>query len=306
MAKSLSTALQALLASRQFWRCDLYVITLVGGGVLRYASGDCNVKDASGNVYFCGGMTGPYWDRDGKTGTKSTVHQKLGTDVDTMTIDLIPGASTLMGLPWLPAVREGLLRGAWFQRLTAYAPLVPAAGAWPVAVTGTVIRFTGEIAEIDGGDSAITLTINSPLQRLQNQWPRNTYSPTCLNILGDTACGVNVSTYQAGGTVTAGSTNAVILSNLGQASGWWSLGTIAFTSGINAGLTRSLRTFAAGTPSALVLMTPFPQAPSAGDRFTVSPGCDGSMDGYGCPRFNNLAAFRGFLDIPAPTTAGGS
>lgn len=300
--KTLSTELQALLASRTFFRCDLVEIVLRGGGgTLRYAAGDCDVLH-DGHRYVCGGMTGPYWDRSSEDGNKSTVHTKLGTEVDTLTIDMIPHRSTLLGMAWPRAVRLGLLRGAWFRRLSAYAPVGVSAASWPLVPTGVVQRFVGEVGEIDSGDTAITLTINSPLARLQRQWPRNFYSPTCNNTLGDAACGVDLAALRVEATVAAGSTGAVVLADASGETGAWNLGTLTVTSGELAGLSRSIRTFTAGSPAAIALTTPLPQPLAAGDGLVLGPGCDNTTGPKGCPRFANLAKLRACLFVPAPTT----
>lgn len=299
--KTLSTELQTLLASRTFYRCDLIEIELKGGGALRYSAGDCDVL-YGGHRYACGGMTGPYWDRSSEGGNKATVHTKLGTEVDTLTIDVIPAKSTVLGISWPRAVRLGLLRGAWFRRLSAYAPVGVSAESWPLVPTGAVQRFVGEIGEIDSGDTAITLTINSPLARLQRQWPRNFYSPTCNNTLGDAACGVDLSGLRVSATATEGSTGAAVLADASGATGAWDLGTLTVTSGDMAGLARSIRRFTAGSPATILLTTPLPQAPAAGDGLTLGPGCDNTAGPKGCPRFANLAKLRACLFVPAPTT----
>jgi len=296
--KPASTALQALLASRQFWACDLYVITLVGGGVLRYAGGDCDVLDPGGNRYSCGGMTGPYFDR---ADSKSTCHWKLGTETDTLTFDLVPSQAQVLGLPLTQALRQGLFDGAVLQLLRAYAPAPPSATSWPVPVTGTLIKFTGFIAEADGGGTVVTITVNSALERLGTKWPRNLYQPGCVNVVGDAACGVNLASFAVNGAAAAGSTASTIATSLPKAAGYFDLGAITFTSGPNAGLKRGVAQWNLGQ---LMLMTPFPAAPVVGDGFVIMPGCDGTMDAGGCPKFNNLANFRGFPFIPAPSTAG--
>ena len=73
-----SAALAALLASRRFLVFDLYTLTLSDSTVLRFSGGDADVL-WNGQIYSCGGLTGPFW---GKDATRSTLHQKLGTGVD--------------------------------------------------------------------------------------------------------------------------------------------------------------------------------------------------------------------------------
>ncbi len=289
-------AVDALLATRSFWACDLYSIQLVGGGVLSYAGGDCDVA-ANGVRFSCGGMTGPYFEL---IDTKATIHQKLGTDVDTLVFDVLPGAATVLGMPFLRAVRYRLLHDARVSVYRAYAPFLPAATSWPVPVTGIVGRFSGFLAPTDSGGSSATFTIYSPMRRLQNQWPRNFYMPACNSVVGDHACGVNLAARGVGATASAGATGLTLACGLADADGTYDLGTVKFTSGALAGLSRTVRRWAGGI---VTLMTPFPEAPAEGDAFVATPGCDGSLSQQGCPKFANLGAFRGFPFLPAPTTA---
>ena len=291
-----SDALKALLASRQFYRCPLYIITLADGTVLRWSGGDCPIL-ADGAVYPCGGMTGPYF---GSVDNAPQLHQKLGADVDTLIVDVIPGEALLQGLPWLQAAQTGVLDGAWLELRWAYLPIAGDATCWPLPATGTVWRFSGRVAEIDGGAGTIVITVNSALEALQGQVPREVYQAGCLNMHGDSDCGVDLAPLGVAGTVQAGSDALTILTALPQAAGYFDLGTVSFTSGALAGMARSVRSWVPGT---LTLMTPFPAPPQAGDTFTVTPGCDGSLGPRGCARFNNIANFRATPNVPAPSYA---
>ena len=124
--KAASTAVKTLLATRQFWACDLYTLTLANGTVLRFAGGDCDVQDSQGNVYACGGMSGPYW---GLKDDQAQIHSSLGTGVDTVTIGVLPGAATIFGMPYLQAVALNIFDGALLRIEQALAPAPPAAAS---------------------------------------------------------------------------------------------------------------------------------------------------------------------------------
>ena len=300
--KTVSPALQTLLNSRVFWSCDLYILTLVGGGVYRWADGDCNVVDTDGAAYSCGGFTGPYF---GRSGNRATITQKLGVQADSLTVDLLPGTSTIQGLAWGEAVAQGLFRGSRLEVRSAYAPLPLSAACWPVPLTGSLREFIGFSGGIDGSGSVLTLMVDDPRSRLQAKWPRNLYSPTCVEYVGSAGCGVDLTSSTVSGAVTGGSTMSILLTSLAGETGHYDLGSLTFTSGINQGLSRAVRSWLAGSPGVLTLMTPFPQAPAAGDAFTVIPGCDGSLAPQGCPKFGAgiEGRFRGCPFVPAPTTA---
>ena len=293
----MTPALQALLDGRQFTGIDLYIITLADGTILRWSGGDADILD-NGVRYPCGGWTGPYW---GLVGDSSQCHWKLGTDVQTLTVSVLPGACLIEGVPFANAIAAGVLDGAWLEYRRAYLPMVPSSRFWPLLAIGSEEKFTGRIGDISpAGGSVITLCVNSIAEILQQPWPHEVYQPGCLNLLGDLSCGINLSTWAVHSSAAAGSTALAIKATLTQADGWFDLGDISFTSGVLAGQSRSIRSHAAGV---LTLMTPFPQAPAVGDTFVAHPGCDGSMDAKGCPKFNNLDNFRGQPNVPPPSTA---
>ena len=84
--------------------------------------------------------------------------------------------------------------------------------------------------------------------------------------------------------------------------GTYALGRVVFTSGLNAGFTRAIRTMAsAAGVLTLGLIAPMPFAVAAGDTFTAYPGCDKQM--ATCTLFSNIANFGGQPYIPSPETA---
>src|SRR5579863_3137842 len=104
--KPASTALQNLLASRQFFAADLYTFTLIDGAVLRYGSGDRDIT-ANGNLFT---SQGPRIDRKDN---KAKCHWKIGVDVDTLIFDVMPQATDMVnGLPFLAACVQGAFDGA--------------------------------------------------------------------------------------------------------------------------------------------------------------------------------------------------
>jgi len=298
--KPSSAALQALLATNQFSVADLYTFTLVGGTVLRWTSFDTDVI-ASGNTFSSGAQSGPFFDRQDN---KAKCHWKIGVAVDTLIFDVIPGQATVNGLPFLWACRLGMFDGAELQLERAFmAP--PAQGVYPpvAASAGTVILFVGRVAEVDLGRSLATVNVNSHLELLNLQLPRNLYQSPCVNSLYDPACGVSRATYAVSGGAGAGSSASTVIATLTQATGWFDQGSITFTSGQNSGFARTVKSYVAGSPGTLALIAPLPFAPAAGDAFTALPGCDKTTGSGGCAKFNNQARFKGFPFVPIPETA---
>ncbi len=290
--KPASTDLVNLLATRQFFSTDLYLFTLIGGGQLTYCGGD---QDITWNniTWSAGGGTGPYFDRKDN---KAKCHWKVGVEVDTLVLDVLPGSALIEGEPFLSAVRQGVFDGAEF---TFYRAFMATYGDTAV---GTVIRFVDRVAEIDAGRSLATFSVNSHLELLNQNMPRNLYQFGCVNTLYDESCTLNQADFAVNDMVGSGSTASVVQATLSQATGTFDLGVLAYNSGGNNGISRTVKTYIAGTPGSLTLLAPFPVAPATGDTFIVYPGCDKQQST--CQnKFSNLANFRGFPYVPENSTA---
>lgn len=289
--KPASSALQNLLASRQFFAADLYTFTLVGGGVLRSCAGDRDIT-AGGRLFT---SQGPRIDRKDN---KAKCHWKIGVDVDTLVFDVMPQATDRVnGQAFLAACVQGAFDGAELQLERAFM------ATYGDTSVGTVILFAGRVAEIDLGRAVATFTINSHLELLNLQLPRNLWQPGCVNALGDASCGVALASFAVPGTVLAGSLPSVILANFALPTGYLDQGKIVFTGGANAGLARSIKAWIEGAPGVIELLAPFPNLPAAGDTFVAYPGCDKTLGANGCAKFANTARFKGYPYVPTPETA---
>jgi uncharacterized phage protein (TIGR02218 family) len=298
--KPTSPALRKILESRQWFQVDVYTFSggNLGSNVLRYCGGDQDLT-YNGALYPCGGSTGPYFDRQDN---KAKVHQKVGTAVDTLQFDVIPGAAQILGAPFLSAVHSGVFDGSEliFERL-----FMPTYGD---TRAGAVRLFVGRVVEIDASRTIATFMVNSHLELLNLQMPRNLYQPGCLNTLGDAQCGVDLSGSPTG-TIGGGSGTSDMNLNItttGMPDGNYNLGKIRFTSGALAGQQRMIKAsvYNSSSSASITVIAPFSTAPAAGDTFVISPGCDKSWAGAnGCPKFSNTARYRGFPFIPQPTTA---
>ncbi len=301
--KSASVALQAILATNEFLYADLYTFTLVDGTVLRWTSFDTDVP-ANGNTFSSGGLGGPFFDRKDN---KAKCHWKIGVEVDTLVFDVVPGAATIAGEPFLSAVRQGVFDGAELELDRAFfSPTAP--GRFPPFTVqpamGVVVLFVGRVDEVDAGRSLATYTVNSHLELLTANLPRNLYQAGCVNTLGDASCGVNLNGFSVTTTAAAGSTSGIVLAAVNNPlTGYFDQGKVTFASGANAGLSRSVKQCIFGAPGAISLLAPLPSPPAPGDALTIFAGCDKSLGPNGCPKFNNLPNFRGFPFVPVPETA---
>jgi uncharacterized phage protein (TIGR02218 family) len=208
------------------------------------------------------------------------------------------------------AVGGGEVAGAFSDDALAEADL--AAGLWDAAsVEVFVVNWAapdqnlliaaGEIGEVRRDDGAFTAELRGPATRL-NVVSGRLFAPTCDAVLGDARCSVKlaVPAFTSSGTVTAvEDAFTVVASGLGAyAAGWFRGGVLTWTSGANAGLAQPVRQHAvAGNAVTVALWQAVPRPVAAGDKFSISAGCDKSATT--CQqKFANIVNFRGFAQIP--------
>jgi uncharacterized phage protein (TIGR02218 family) len=279
--KSASAAMDTLLATNgPFFMADLYTITLLSGTVLRFTSADVPLT-VSGQTYL---NTGPTLSR---TKTRLT----LGLEVATMDIEIsADDTQLLLGTPWIHAIRQGKLDGAIIRVDLLMAP------DWTDTSAGSIPIFEGEVRDTDAARLTAKVTVASIAYKFDMNLPKNSYTPSCGRTLYDTGCKAVKATFSASSAAGSGSTNTSVTSALAQATGYFDLGVITFTSGANNGISRTVRGFAGGT---FDLSLPLPVQPTPGDTFTAAAGCDRTQSTC-TNKFSNMANFRGFPFVPNP------
>lgn len=289
--KTTSPALVAYLNSLRptsdapLYMADLFTIQLANGTILAYCDVDQTVA-WNGYVYLANSIL--------ISGLK--YKGAVGLNVDKQQIVIGARATdTLGGIPFLQALQQGAFDGATIQRERAFFSSWAAGNSGQLVPIGTVVMFKGRVAQIDEiGRTTAKVSVASELVLLDINMPRRLYAPTCQHVLFDSGCGLAAGTYSAAGSVTSAS-------NLTQI--YWSgattayqQGTIAFTSGANAGVTATIKAAGAGF---LNLAYPLPEWPAVGDAFTAAQGCDHTQ--ATCEsKFANLARFLGFPYVPPP------
>ena len=304
-------ATAALLFGGQWVDCDLYTIFTVGGPILQYCTGPANVT-------VPGGPGAALWSSRtvgfDQLGTKSVGHWKVGFDVDQWSVvvaprnsDPITGATfpDLIGsVPWLQAAQAGALDGAEVQVDRAVFAAWPGANQVQISPVGVFTIFYGRVAEIDVGRSQCYMTVNSHLELLGNNMPRNTWQVSCIHNLFDAGCTLSAASFVVTGSVGVGSASNVILSSAAppaHSSGTFALGRITMTSGLNQGFSRFVTDWTSGT---FTLVSPMPFTMSTGDTFNAYPGCDKSFGT--CSEFGvsgNTNNYGGVPFVPNPEVA---
>lgn len=168
-------------------------------------------------------------------------------------------------------------------------------------VAQRVLLLKGSIGEVRRQETAFSAELRSQAHLLAQRTGR-TYRRYCDADLGDSRCGVDLSSgsFQSSGS-TSGTFNGnrqFYTTGLGKVSGFFTLGKITFSSGLNAGLTIPVKTHAIGAGLTLVtLWEPAPFTIANGTSFTIFAGCDKSRATCNS-KFSNIVRFRGFPDIP--------
>lgn len=295
----------ALLVTKKFVKQNLYAIYLKGGEVLRYAGGLIDVSVPGG--YYWASNALPVDINNGLSSSRA--HYKIGTDVDTWQVAMSPRPADRAGnaypdkigdIPWTQAVRAGMLDSSKIRVDRAIFAAFPLGAPASMTPTGVVTIFYGPTAAIDFDRGSTIISIQSMLQWLTQQTPRNVFQAGCRHTLFDSGCGLSASDFATSGSVLAGSTQSIIQSGLGDpaGSGTYAQGRIVMTSGNNNNFSRAIRVWASG---AMTLIVPLPFPLQIGDTFTAYPGCDKTL--ATCTFFNNNVNFGGEPFTPAPETA---
>ena len=286
--KTASAGLIALLAAGgPFLMADLYTLTLQGGTIYRWAGSDYPIT-------YGGWTFTPSVDQGGQPLiTRGPIRNARGLEVDVLDVTLWAGdTAQILGIDANLAAHNGALDGA---RLKVERVLMATPGD---TSNGTIVLFEGMVGDVDVSSTKVVAHVRSDLDRLTVQMPRTLFTPNCANAFGDASCGVNVAALTLTGTITSGSTQTSLNGAPSKAANYWQNGVVTFTSGANTGAMCAVSSYAAG--GAVVLVTPLPAVPQAGDTFTISPGCARTI--AACSAFGNSTRFRGCPFIPVPET----
>lgn len=275
-----------LAANVEMMMCELYDITLADGTQFHYTTFDRNLI-VGGTMY----LTGP------PNVKRGTVDEVIGlSKVGTLNLEIHANPTDLInGVPILQKV----VRGDFDKAALTVRRLFMDSG---LNQQGAVIRFVGNIGDLDQVSRTVAkFTCKSKVEDLNIQLPRNILQPTCIHTLFDSGCTLSKAAFAVNGTVQAGSTVNKLITNLTQADSYFDNGQLVFTSGSNNGHVVSIKKFF-NSGGEVFFVVPLPAVPSAGDTFTIYPGCDKTQNTCQT-KFSNLANFGGFPYVPVPETA---
>jgi len=277
--KTASTDLINLLKTNEFLMADLYTFTLRDNTVYRYTNYDIDLT-WGGNKYL----------KKGLLIQRSGVSIVTGIQVDSLNIKINAGDDSFYNdVNFFKLLANGGLDGATLQlkRLFFTDPLSPVGDVW---------IFSGRVSEVATTRFEANITINSDLELLNIQMPKNLYQPSCIHAVYDTGCAASKNYVNL--IVLNGGSNRIINANIPQSAGWFNEGIIEFLSGANAGVTRTIKTHL--TNQIEVTLT-LPNVVQAGDTFRLLAGCDRTMTTCKA-KFNNLSNYRGYPYLPQNET----
>lgn len=163
-------------------------------------------------------------------------------------------------------------------------------------VAQRVLLSKGNIGQVKRGEFAFSAELRSQTNRLQQRCGRS-FQRTCDAILGDSRCKQGLGSFTDDATVSSVEDNRrMVLSGLAHSgtNGYYSLGTLEFLTGDNAGLKFEIK---AQSSNVVVLWERPPFQIGVGNTVRVVAGCDKRIDTCHS-KFDNTVNFQGFNLIP--------
>lgn len=152
----------------------------------------------------------------------------------------------------------------------------------------------GSIGQIAFHDGRYVGEFRSQTQRLQTAIGR-TVQKDCDDDFGGPRCKKDVAALTVTGTITAVLSQLVMTDSArAEAAAFFDLGQIIFTTGLNTGFQREIKTHATG--GVFTLQEGMPYLPVVGDAYSLFPGCNKTP--AQCKLYGNYVNFQGFPDLP--------
>lgn len=167
---------------------------------------------------------------------------------------------------------------------------------------GVASVTTGTVGQVSIADSNASAEFRGATQPLSQKIGRRIV-PMCDAVLGDSRCGVTLASYTVTGTATSAGASSVVDTSRAEATGYFDNGVLTMTSGASSGLRYEIQHFTAG--GTIALYSNLPLGVSAGDTYSMSPGCNkllkdsaGAYTGDCKAKFNNVVNFQGYAEVP--------
>lgn len=164
---------------------------------------------------------------------------------------------------------------------------------WSTPANGRDVLFVGTFGEVTLRETSATVELRGLQQALQQPIGAPS-TKNCRARLGDAKCRIDLesATWKKNGTLTSVASNQVFTDSArAEAAGYFTEGTITWTSGANAGITERIKTHATG--GVFTLMVPMMLTVATGNAYTVRAGCLKRLTEDCRDKFNNVLNFQG-------------
>jgi len=267
--KTISAALKAHLEGKLLTVCTLWKVTRTDGHVFGFTDHDQNVT-FSGVTYLA--ATGH---------TASSIKTTARLNVDNLEVQAMLSSATIK--------EADIHAGLW-----DFAQVLTQAVNYNDLTMGAMILRQGWLGNIKTGRFDFVAELRGMTQPLQQVIGR-VYAPGCDAALGDTRCGVVLGNFTVTGNVTSSTSSRVFTDSARtENAAYFEGGLVTWTGGANANYRMEVKTFANGI---VTMQQAMPNTISIGDTYSMSAGCD-KIRTTCVSKFNNVANFRGFPDLP--------
>lgn len=287
-----SSLISLITSANQYLIAELFTFAFIDGTFDYYTSLDIPIT-YGGQTYKANGLR--------IEGLKFKLSVGFQVDEQDIKISAFP-SDTLGGASFFTAVQEGLLDGGYLTRQRAFWAIntgIPYKD-YQAAPVGVATLFIGRVSTIGKiGRTAVEMKLKSPLNLLDIDMPRNSYSPGCLWNLYDSGCTVNRASFTQSYTVVGAQPTVIEVASISPAVGadginYYVQGRLLFTSGENNNLQTVIRD---NNTTLFFLQYPLINVPVPGTTFTASAGCSKSP-GTCLAKFANLNNYRGYPRVP--------
>lgn len=262
---------------------DLYTFELINGSYLYYTSADFDITYKNNN-YLC----------DNIGIKRGEISWLSGLSTDNLVIEFYPSDNDFIGdVEFSEALRIGMFDGAKMRLDMAFY-----ADGWNNSPLVLETLFTGNVDVETVESNYIKIEVKSLIELLNFKFPPDIYQASCSYSLYGAGCGVNKADFSETKNTLANSTKKIIKCNLAQVAGYYDQGVIIFNNGPNLNIKRSIKQH---TDGQLILNIPLPFTPVVNNSFTVSAGCNKTIE-HCTNKFGNKKNTNACPGIPDPDT----
>ena len=164
---------------------------------------------------------------------------------------------------------------------------------------GSMLLLRAHLGQVTIMDGSYKAELRGLTQYLMQQIGDVTSATCRVRQLGDAQCKVGMTPYRSAANLSSASANGLTLSfsSNAQTTGYYDYGTLTFTGGANAGISREIKTSTQASGMQLALHEPFPFVAAAGDAATLEAGCDRTWATCQA-KFANSLNFQGEPHVP--------